>query len=99
MGGFKKYKEAVKEEIAFNAEQERLHNKHDQISEDTVIIEKRSTAKYVFRFIKAAVRSVFGIILIGLATIGILTLVYPETREAFLVVIQGIRNDLLDLIR
>ena len=95
MGKYDKYAKAIKEEIAFNEEQENLHKKHENVPEDTVIIETGNMGKFMLNFIRAFIKTIFAIILIALATVGLLTLIYPETRDAFTVIVTGIVQDIL----
>jgi len=98
MGIYDKYKKKINEEQDFKKEQKKLHKKHDKIPEDTVIIEKNGTMKIIAGLLRTIIRKLFGLIVIALATIGILTLIYPETRAAFFNVIQMIKADLFHLI-
>ena len=91
MGIYDKYKNKINEEQDFKKKQRKLHKKHDKIPEDTVIIEKNGTMKIIVGLLRAIIRKLFGLIVIALATIGILTLIYPETRAAFAGVIQMIK--------
>lgn len=98
MGKYDKYANAVKEEITWKGEQERLHDKHDSVPDDTVIIETGNMGKFMLNFIRSFLNTVFAVILILLATVGILTLIYPEPRGAFINVINIILEDLKNKI-
>lgn len=98
MGRYEKIKKAVKEDRAFKKEQEKLHEKHDGIDQDTVIIEKSNMAKFLLNFLRVLFRTLFGFITITLSTIGLLTLIYPDTRDAFFDVINQIIKDLVGLL-
>ena len=99
MGRYEKVKKQVKEDLAFKKEQEKLHEKHEGISEDTVIIEKSNMWKFMINFLQTVLRTMFGVITVGLSTIGLLTLIYPDTRLAFFDVINQIFNDLVGLLK
>lgn len=98
MGRFDKYRKAVEEEMAFNEEQDRLHEKHQEVAEETVIIETSNMGKFLLNFTRSGIRTIVNIALILLATVGILTLLYPETRTAFMNVIGRIILDIKHLI-
>lgn len=98
MGRYDKYKQAVMEEQAFREEQKRLHKQHEQIEEDTVIIETPNMTKFLLRYLRWLMRTLFGVLLILLATAGLLTLLHPDSREAFFGVLQMIVGNLQELI-
>lgn len=98
MGRYEKYQEAVREERAFRQEQQRLHEKHEDVEEDTVIIETPHLVKYLLLYLRSLGKTVFGTAMILLATAGLLTLLYPQTRQEFLVVLQGILENIRELL-
>ena len=98
MGRYDKYKKAVKEELAFKEEQEKLHQKHDHIDEDTVIIEKSNMVKFLLNFLRITLRTLFGVVTIVLTAIGVLTLLYPTTRNAFIDVLEQIFQNVSELL-
>lgn len=71
------------EKEAFEKEQTQLHRKHKVKDENVIVVEKSNmtkfTVKLAVRFIKLAAT----ICLLVLAVIGLTTLIYPETRQAF----------------
>ena len=83
MGKYDIYIENLKKEESFNKEQDRLHNKHSDIDEN----------KFVLSFLRASIKTIAAIILVSLATIGIITLIYPEIRAEFIEVILNIFNE------
>lgn len=98
MGRYEKYQEAVREERAFQQEQERLHEKHEEVKEDTVIIETPHIVKFLLLYLRLLGKTVFGVAMILLATAGLLTLLYPNTRQEFLVVLQSIMENIRELL-
>ena len=98
MGRYEKYQEAVREERAFRQEQQRLHEKHEEVEEDTVIIETPHIVKYLLLYLRILGKTVFGVTMILLATAGSLTILYPETRQELLVVLQGIFDNIRNLL-
>ena len=98
MGRYDKYQEAVREERAFQEEQERLHEKHSIEDEDTVVIETTNMTKFLLTYLRLFLRSAFGIILITLGTVGILTLLYPDSRAEFFAVLTQIAENIRQLI-
>lgn len=93
MGKYDIYIENLKKEESFNKEQDRLHNKHSDIDENKVIVEKSNTIKFVLSFLRASIKTIAAIILVFLAAIGIITLIYPEIRAEFIEVILNIFNE------
>ena len=93
MGKYDIYIENLKKEESFNKEQGRLHNKHSDIDENKVIVEKSNTIKFVLSFLRASIKTIATIILVSLAAIGIITLIYPEIRAEFIEVILNIFNE------
>lgn len=93
MGKYSKLNEMYTEERAFKKEQEKLHEKHSGIEQNTVILEKSGIPRATVSFIKSLGRVFFGIILILLAAIGVITLIYPELRENFWEVLKVTVNE------
>lgn len=98
MGRYDKYKELVQEEQHFREEQKQLHERHDEVDEDTVIIETTNTVKFLLVYLRLLGKTIFGIALILLAAAGLLTLLYPESRDAFEHVMLSIRDNLQQLL-
>ena len=98
MGRYDKYRKAVKEEIAFNEEQDRLHEKHSNIDEDTIIIETSNMWKFLMTYLRLSLKTASSIMLVFLAAVGILTLIYPETRAAFQTLIETLIDEIKHLI-
>ena len=48
MGKYDIYIENLKKEESFNKEQDRLHNKHSDIDENKVIVEKSNKIHFIF---------------------------------------------------
>lgn len=94
MANFKKYIEVIEEEKRFNEEQAKLHEKYEDVESDKVIVETSNSYKFTLNFIKTVVKSAAGISLILLAAIGIMTLIYPNTRTEFIKIIFQIMHDI-----
>lgn len=99
MGKYDKFTSEIKEEKAFNKKQDRLHEKYEEIDEDKVIVETSNMTKFLLSFLKALLKTVIGIVVIILTTIGILTLIYPDSRAELFNIITGILNDIKMMIR
>jgi len=69
-------------------EQDSLRDKHKIEREDVIVVEKSTTAKSLLNAAGGVVRVLAAIIVICLAVIGLLVLVYPETRAAVVKVLQ-----------
>lgn len=92
------YIEDIKKEQQFKKEQANLHKKHEEISEDKVIVEKNVAVKATLNMAQNIVKAIFAIIVVILTTVGILTLLYPETREVFFNLVNGLMDQLMQLI-
>ncbi len=77
----KRFIEAYEEEEAKKQEQKRLHTKHDIEDEDVIIVEKSNMVKFSVKSLGVVIRSSATMILLCLAAIGLLCIVYPETRH------------------
>lgn len=98
MAKYDKYIDEIKKDKAFKEEQRELHQKHEHIDEDKVIVEKNVAVKATLTFTENIAKAIIGVILILLATVGILTLLYPETRSAFLTLLDSMLKQIKTLI-
>lgn len=73
--------EAYEEETAKQQEQKRLHTKHDIEDENVIVVEKSNMVKFSIKSLGVIIRSGATIILLCLAAIGLLCIIYPETRQ------------------
>ena len=73
------------------AQENRIKQKHHITDENVVVVEKSNTLKFIIRILVLFLKTAAWITLIILAAVGILCLVYPETRSALFDVISGIR--------
>lgn len=80
----------VKAKISYQDKQKNLRERYHVEKEDVVIVEKSNMMKFLVRAAGAAIRILARIILIILATIGIIALLYPETRTGLQVILTGI---------
>lgn len=74
----------IREENEFAAWQQSLKEKHHIDDEDVIVVEKKSLGKFLIRLFLSGIKLTASITLILLAAAGILTLVYPNTRNEFL---------------
>lgn len=88
----KKFK-AVEEE---KHEQEELKAKHN-IEADVYVVEKNNTFKFLLRGTFTLLRIASSVVLIILAAVGILSLIYPETRRELIIVVTDIFNNLMSM--
>ena len=80
------------------AQENRIKQKHHIIDENVVVVEKSNTLKFIIRILVLFLKTAVWITLIILAAVGILCLVYPETRWALFDILSGIRNGAETLI-
>lgn len=93
-----KFAEKIMAEEKFIKEQKDLHKKHKNIDEDKVIIETSNSYKFTINFIRSAFKLIAEIILVALASIGILTLIYPGIRTELYKVLYEIAMQIKDMI-
>lgn len=98
MSRFDKYMKAAKEQKAFEKEQEILHTKYDEIEEDKVIVETTNSYKFTVNFLKNFMKTLSAGILIILASIGLLTILYPNIRMEFFNVADEILRQIKTMI-
>ena len=96
---YEKARGKIDEEQRFQKKQRYLKEKYDLPQTEDVIIKERSNAlKFTLRILTGAVKTVAAIVFICLAAIGILTLIYPQIREEFIMVIQAIYSEINSMI-
>lgn len=88
------YKRLMEEKLQYEEEQKNLHEKHKDIDENKVIVEKSNTVKFLIKAITAFIKTVAVIILILLATTGLITLMYDNLRADFFQILMDTMNSL-----
>ena len=83
----------VEKKISYEEGQKALREKY-KIKEDVVVVEKSSVLKVLIRAAGSTVRIMARILLVILATIGIIALIYPETRDVLMTVLTGIMEQI-----
>ncbi len=86
--------EKIKADAQHRQEQRKLKEKYNIPDENVIIKEKSHILKFLIKTGIALVKAVASMVVIGLCTIGILTLVYPETREPFFGIISQLLEQL-----
>lgn len=84
-----KYKTGIL--VPATEKQEKLHKKHNISDPNKIIVEKSNTFKFTVNLLLSLIRTLAYIILFVLATIGLASLIYPDTRAG----LQSILNDIL----
>lgn len=98
MGRYNKMRAILAQERAFREEQNRLHEKHEEIDRDKVIVEKSTTVRSILEFTRISIKTIAGIALIIFAAIGIITLIYPGVRAEFISVLKNMIVELKKMI-
>lgn len=98
MSKYAKLRRIMDEEREYTADQARLHEKHDQVPEDAVIVEKSTAVRSTFSFLEWMLQAAAGVLLIVLAAVGIITLLYPDVRSAFFIVLQEMISEVKSMI-
>lgn len=94
----KQFLAAIEEEVAEQQKQEELHTKHNIQDKEVIVVEKSNMIKFSVRSIVALVRLCATILLLFLAAVGLLCLIFPETREVFFKIIKIIYEQLLQFL-
>lgn len=89
---------AARAELDKEAEQKRLHEKHNITDEHTLVVEKDNTFKFTVRMLGRVIRFIATVLLLSLATIGIISLIYPDVRAELLQVFMAIYEQARDMI-
>lgn len=90
----KKFLEAYEETARQQEQQRRLHTKHNIEDENVVVVEKSNMVKFSIKSMGVVIRTGATMVLLCLAAIGLLCLIYPETRQPLQAVIVQIFNQL-----
>lgn len=88
----------VKADIAYEKEQEKLKEKYN-LDEDVVVVEKSNAYKFTITVLINVIKTLATIIILILAAIGLITLIYPTTREAVLQVLYSIKDQAVMYLR
>lgn len=97
MGKYTKAAETIRKQQEFEKEQKELHRKYMEEPEHVVIKEKNNTIKFLIRTGSLLLKSLVSVLICCLAAIGILTLVYPDIREAFFSILRQIFIDVQNM--
>ncbi len=87
-------REAALKEKEEQQKQEDLRKKYKVDNKEVMIVEKNNMIKFFLRVFYGTIRIAATIIILLLAAIGLLSLLYPEIRTEFLVVIKEILSQL-----
>ena len=98
MSKYAKLRRIMDEEREYTADQARLHEKHDEVPEDAVIVEKSTAVRSALTFLKWILQAAAGALFILLAAVGIITLLYPDVRAEFFLVINEMINEVKSMI-
>lgn len=90
----KGYCRRYKKEKVFEENQQHLKDKYNMTGEAVVIVEKNNLLKYLIKYGVALIRLVVTIAILVLATLGVLTIVYPNSRHELLFVLEDIYSQM-----
>lgn len=91
----KKFIEAYEEDEAFQKKQNHLHKKHMIEDENIVVVEKNNIIKFSLTSMVGLIRFVASVVLVILASIGLLCIIFDETRMPLI----NLLNDIVTQIR
>lgn len=88
----------VKADEQEQLQQNKLKEKYDLDSPDIVVVEKNNTVKFLVKVCIQGIKVFAAIIIFLLSAVGLLAILYPDTRESLHMQGLQIYNDLLQLI-
>lgn len=80
------------------AEEDKIRKKHNITDENVVVVEKTNLLKFIVRVLLLIIKTAAWILLIVLAAVGIICLLYPETRSALFSILTGIGKEAANMI-
>ena len=93
-GFVREFNESRRQEL----EEIKIRQKHNISDEKVVVIEKSNTVKFLFKVFLNGIKTAAWITLIILAAVGMMCLIYPETRTGFFKIISEIFTGTKNLI-
>lgn len=85
----------IQKEKEFEKEQQNLKEKYSlDVSDDVVVVEKTNAYKFTVKMLVNAFKALATICLLVMATIGLITLIYPNSRNAFFDIMSSIYREL-----
>ena len=94
-GFAKEAKEALKQE----AEQKQLREKHGIQDNNTLIVEKNNPFKFCIRCFTKIVKIFVTAGIFLLASVGLMSLIYPDVREELMKVLIAIQKEITTMIQ
>lgn len=91
MNKYEKAKTIINDKKREDDKQKELHIKYETVDEDVKIVEKKNVAEWLLRLIST-------ILLYCLSAIGVITLIYPQTRQAFTELFKSIFDEITMLL-
>ena len=85
----------VKAEKVFEKKQDDLKEKYNlDVEDNVVVVEKTNAYKFTVKMLAGAIKALATICLLTLATVGLITLIYPVSRNSFVDVMNDIYSQL-----
>jgi len=79
--------------------QEKLRKNNGIEDENIVVVEKSNMTKFIIKTATAIITKVAQCLIFILAIIGLMTLIYPETRDTFLLIVNNTISEIVKLIK
>lgn len=86
-----------KEEQELEQQQRELKDKYDIQNEEVYVVEKNNIFKFLMRGLWWCIRVLAYIAFIALAAVGIIAIIYPDTRDGLIEAFKGIFSNFLQL--
>lgn len=94
----KQFLEAYESGRQEEAAQQKLHARHNIEDENVIVVEKSNMIKFSVKTISSLLRVAATILILVLATVGLLCLVYPDTREQMVNILRELEGQFARLI-
>ncbi len=94
----KKFMEAYEEDEHRQKQQERLHKKHSIADESIVVVEKSNMIKFSINSFVKLIQFMATVLLVILAVIGLICIIFEETRVPLMDLINQIVNQIREEI-
>lgn len=94
----KKFMAAYEEAEERKHQQQKLHTKHNIKDDNVIVVEKSNMLKFSVQSIGNVIRITATAVLLCLAAVGLMCIIYPETRHPLQMIIRELVNQLIQYV-
>lgn len=80
----------IQKQQKINEEQKKIKQRHGIQEDNVIVVEKTNMTKFLIRTVAGIIKLAATICLLLLAAVGLFTLLYPEIREPFTIILNEI---------